>query len=91
MTIIEFKKKEQYTEGVARCMNCHHEWHAVTPFSHYETTDWLECPECGFEKAKLKYPFSIGKEYWACNCGNDLFHISTEFIYCPNCGREQVF
>lgn len=89
--IIKFEKKEPHLEGTALCLSCRHEWEAVVPKAAVLETDWLQCPACHLQKAKFKWPFYFGESNWNCGCGNDLFRISPDFVYCPNCGREQVF
>jgi hypothetical protein len=40
---------------------------------------------------RYKYPFLRGDMQWQCGCGNMLFQVTPDIIYCPNCGKEQVF
>ena len=73
--------------GLARCVCCKHEWHAVAPVG----TLWLECPSCGIHKGTWAYPYDLneGELYRACNCGNELFVVTPDRILCPNCGLNQ--
>jgi hypothetical protein len=68
--------------GDAVCLTCHHEWHAVSKTG----TIWLDCPSCKTAKGRYKFGHQREGAHWACNCGNDLFYIMPECIYCPNCG-----
>ena len=69
--------------GETRCLACGHEWVAVAPVG----TVFLECPSCSLVKGMLKYPCEREGEHWECNCGNSLFHITPDGVYCPNCGE----
>lgn len=92
MSVIPFQKKEKHVEGPAICLDCKHEWEAVIPQDSIESAlDWLECPNCHLHKGRFKYKFTAGPDIWICACGNDLFQITSECVYCPNCGQEQVF
>lgn len=90
--VVSFPSKKDttiYQSGTALCISCKHEWQARAP----EGTDWLECPCCGCWKGKFKYPVYRQPEipYWRCGCNNDLFYINPDGVYCPNCGKVQVF
>ncbi len=91
MSVIEFKKKEEKEPeevtitGKARCILCKYEWVAVAPAG----TVWLDCPECHSMKGIHIFSCVRKEEHWTCNCGNDLFHITKEGTYCPNCGTWQ--
>lgn len=83
---LQRKEPEQPTlAGEARCLTCRHEWVAVAPVG----TTWLECPECKCVKGVLKYKCLRDAPLWTCACGNDLFHVTAEGVYCPNCGNWQ--
>ena len=74
--------------GLVHCMNCKAQWKARAPAD----TNVLECPECGLMRGTWYMPFmNVSREHWACECGNDLFRITADEIYCPNCGKEQEF
>lgn len=65
-------------------MSCGHKWQAVA-----ETlVDWLECPGCHLVKGRFKYPHEHSEDHWQCGCGNDLFHVTVNRAYCPNCGNQ---
>jgi len=77
-----------HISGVAMCLDCKNEWAAVAP--HLDGFPiWLECPKCGLIRGRFKYQHERFGEQWSCGCGNDLFHIKPEGIYCPNCGTWQ--
>lgn len=89
-TIIAFKPKEDdqaepYMTGPARCLACEYEWTAVVPVG----VVGLECPKCGIMKGFLRYPVERQELEWTCNCGNRLFRITPDGIYCPHCGDWQ--
>jgi DNA-directed RNA polymerase subunit RPC12/RpoP len=71
----------QHLSGVARCLDCGHEWPAAAPLG----TTWLECPECHNKKGAFKYPV-IHDSTWLCNCGNQLFYLTPDGAQCPRCG-----
>ena len=93
MTVIEFKKhkedNEPHNRGLARCLDCKHEWEAI---AHCDVV-WLECPKCSLEKGHFIGPHTLpeGSMKWVCNCGNDLFQITREGCFCQNCGELAVF
>ena len=70
--------------GYAICISCKHEWVAVSPAGR----NWLSCPKCWRETGVFKFPFSkVDDLHWTCDCGNDLFNITPDGAYCPNCGQ----
>lgn len=83
-----------FLAGPAMCVICKHEWAAVAPVGTFD----LECPSCGFFKGHFK--FAVDRDVvkdengvnrsctWTCNCGCDLFRITPERIYSPNCGVD---
>lgn len=76
-----------HLEGKARCLDCKHEWTAVAPAG----TEWLECPECHGKKGRFIYHFEPEPfVQWQCNCGNDLFYVTPDGCFCPNCGEWQT-
>lgn len=89
--VVSFEEKklsyQPHLTGEAKCMACRHEWVAVVPDG---TEEPMECPKCGTNKGRFKYPYSVpkGAAMWVCNCGNDLFYkLSTGHLMCPNCGE----
>jgi len=87
--IIDLSKERNdrlpHLSGEARCMLCGKEWVAVAPVG----TPWLECPECHSEKGYMKFHVQRTGSEWICNCGNDLFRVTPDGYYCPNCGTWQ--
>jgi predicted RNA-binding Zn-ribbon protein involved in translation (DUF1610 family) len=71
--------------GTARCISCERQWEAVAPTG----TVWLECPACGLLRGRFVYPCERPDPHWICGCGNELFHMTPDGIYCPNCGEWQ--
>lgn len=88
--VVPLAKKERHLTGICRCINCTHEWVGVIPEGD-DLNMWLECPSCGCHKGRMKGRMEVQAPHWHCNCGNDLFHVTPDWIYCPNCGREQEF
>jgi hypothetical protein len=88
MTVINLQKhkeeKESRNRGVARCLDCKHEWEAI---AHHEAV-WLECPKCSLEKGRFvgSHILAEGTDQWVCRCDNDLFFITPNGCFCPNCG-----
>lgn len=80
-------EREPHSSGLAVCLDCKHEWQAVAPAD----IQWLECPECGLVRGRFKFQFEKDCKHLVCDCGNDLFHVTLEGTYCPNCGVWHVF
>lgn len=77
------RRPDPHSSGFAKCLDCKHEWAAVAPAG----TTWLECPSCGLVRGRFKFQHERpGLAHWECSCGNDLFHVTTDGYYCPNCG-----
>jgi Zn finger protein HypA/HybF involved in hydrogenase expression len=74
-----------HATGQAICLHCQHSWVAIAPVG---TID-LECPECKLPKGAFNYacvpPDDV--KVWECHCGNQLFYITPEGHWCPNCGN----
>ena len=77
-------KTEPYGEGPAKCLACKHEWEAVAPLGQVH----LECPACSTHLGVWRHPFVREEEHWRCRCGNELFSITRNCIYCPACGLK---
>jgi len=84
--VININERRPHLSGEAFCILCKAQWVAVAEVG----TVWLGCPECGAIKGLLRWPCERGGQHWHCNCGNDLFHIAPEGVYCPNCGSWQT-
>lgn len=77
------RRPNPHASGEAFCLDCKHTWAAVAPTG----TIWLECPSCGLVRGRFKYQHeSDTRPHWHCYCGNDLFFITADGCYCPNCG-----
>jgi hypothetical protein len=99
MTVVAFKRPErppqcpeqteQHGTGPAFCVGCGHTWTAVAPTG----TTQLECPACKALKGHWKFEFypSEGQMVRECNCGNQLFYLTTEGHLCANCGIYQRY
>ena len=74
-----------HISGRARCLDCKHEWFAVAPIS----TTWMECPKCSLIRGRFIYQHERDRLHWECKCGCDLFCVTSEGYYCPNCGEWQ--
>jgi len=88
--VIPFKKPEPlepHMHGECVCISCTHQWQGVAPIG----ATWLECPKCHTNLGRFKNYVERGSAVWNCACGNDLFRVAPEGIYCPVCGEEQVF
>lgn len=77
--------EEPHLAGEAICLECRYEWVGVAPVGDI----WLECQRCGTYKGRFKYHSERDGEHWLCNCGNDLFYLMREGLYCPRCGSWQ--
>lgn len=93
--VLEFKPRQpnpdesQFASGQAICIQCKHEWHAMAATGVTQ----LECPNCFTMKGLWKFPFGFkpGTLVRQCNCGNDLFYLTTEGHACANCGIYQSY
>lgn len=81
------EERQPHSTGTAICLDCRHEWEAVAP----DNVLWLECPSCKLVRGRFKYQHEIAEGLeWRCNCGNDLFRVTPDGYYCPNCGEWQT-
>lgn len=80
---------EPHLSGKGHCLNCHHVWVAVAPL---DTVD-LECPECHTMKGVFNYAVTPPDDVdvWTCSCDNQLFYITPEGHWCPNCGQYNSY
>jgi|GEM_PF-1729275 hypothetical protein len=88
------KSQGRSITGKARCLACSHEWeHAVPEGDDGHFDLWHTCPACGLELGRFVYDITEdGKPVWTCGgCGNELFKVTAEHIYCPVCGTIQTF
>ena len=85
--VVNLSEYKPHIQGAARCLDCKHEWQGVAP----EATEWLECPSCSLVRGRFIHPHYRNDSHWQCGCGNDLFQVTVEGTYCPNCGAWQDF
>lgn len=85
--VIQLDEMRPHSSGEVLCLACANEWVAVTPVG----TVWLDCPACKLTRGRYKYAHTREGAHWQCKCGNDLFSVMEQGIYCPNCGGWQVF
>lgn len=72
--------------GPAKCMNCKHEWEAITLKSKIHE---LECPECLHLTGEMIGQF-IPSTLFQCGCGCELFYLTANGYMCPVCGDEKT-
>lgn len=75
--------------GEAFCILCDKEWVATAPVG----TVWLECPDCHVQKGLFAFPAMPpeGTYVRECDCGNQLFILTPDGHFCPNCGQYQLY
>lgn len=79
---------DPHATGGAFCLQCNHEWVAVAPTGETQ----LQCPACKTHKGLFKFPCAPQHEMlWTCRCGNQLFNMTPEGHFCPNCGTYQEY
>ncbi|KZZ72362.1 hypothetical protein A3765_28560 [Oleiphilus sp. HI0130] len=81
--VVNMTKYRPHLSGNARCLQCSHEWVAVTPIG---TTE-LECPECKTLKGVMK-GLVAPQTVWECACGSQLFFIDPQGTMCSMCGSR---
>ena len=79
------QERTPHVSGPARCLACKHEWVAVAPTG----VTWMECPSCSLIRGRFVFPHQRDGLVWKCFCENDLFHVTPDGVYCPNCGQWQ--
>ena len=80
--VVDITKNTPHMHGTGKCLSCKHEWVAVIPIG----TVWMECPACGLQMGRLMQSVHRDGMHWHCICGNDLFKIRPDVIYCACCG-----
>lgn len=83
--IVSFDEYSPHSAGKARCLDCRHEWIAVNRTGGR----WIECPKCTLFRGRFVGQHERDDPAWHCQCNNDLFYVTPEGIYCPNCGEWQ--
>lgn len=81
------EERKPHLSGFCRCLACKHQWVGVAPVG----VVWLECPSCSLERGRFISQAERNEPHWHCHCGNDLFFVSMQGPYCPNCGTAQKF
>jgi Zn finger protein HypA/HybF involved in hydrogenase expression len=82
--VINLDEARPHLSGKARCLDCKHEWEAVAPLG----ATWLQCPGCSLFRGRFIGEILRDKLlHYTCNCGNDLFYVTLDGTYCPNCGE----
>jgi len=86
MTVISLQAAREdrtpHLSGMVRCLACRVKWAAVAPAG----TVWMECPACSLERGRFIESARKAGAHWYCHCGCDLFHVTPNGYYCPNCG-----
>lgn len=90
--IIEFPKPKKpgdpvVMSGNVKCLACRYEWIGEAPIG----TKILECPACKLNRGHWVGDIHRDGPHWHCGCGNDLFYIQRDEIYCASCGKFQRF
>jgi DNA-directed RNA polymerase subunit RPC12/RpoP len=82
-------KREPHVAGEAYCMACDHRWTGVWPMGVTE----LECPNCKSMKGRSTFEIAPQADalVYECACGNQLYHILSDRIHCPNCGQQTSY
>lgn len=86
-------KNNKYNDNIpwvtnkAMCLACGYEWSAVAEAG----VDVLKCPNCGLKKGYMESDFAPNCEILECNCGCQLFLVTRNGIFCPNCGEQETF
>jgi hypothetical protein len=77
-------RRQPHGTGEAKCSGCQYEWTAVVPVGVVD----LECPKCLTMKGRLVFPYELadGTLERRCVCQNNLFKLTPEGYFCPNCG-----
>lgn len=81
------EKPTPHFDGPAVCLACKHEWHAAIPVG--EDPCKMTCPACNAERGTFATHIETKGQHWHCACGNHLFAITAEGVYCPCCATWQ--
>jgi hypothetical protein len=80
--LINIADHKPHLSGIAKCLQCGHEWEAVAPVG---SASCLECENCHTYKGVMKGLASPDVMYM-CNCGNDVFYVGPDGPMCCLCG-----
>ena len=83
--LISIKSRLPHLSGKTVCLVCGDKGIAIAPIGDV----FMKCDKCGTQKKVFKFSCERDSEHWICNCGNNLFMITPDGIYCPNCGIWQ--
>lgn len=74
--------------GPAKCLRCWHLWDATTRTGN---VDELECPHChALAGIMMRLTRPPDRELIrTCGCGNQLFYVGMQSIWCLSCGRAE--
>lgn len=84
--VINLADKRPHLAGKAKCLDCKHMWMAIAPIG----TLWLECPNCGLMRGRVYADVQRDGLHWHCKCGFEVFYVTPDGYYCPNCGAWQT-
>lgn len=84
MTIHSILENKPHIAGAAKCLDCAYEWVAVSPAG---TVD-IECPKCETLRGVYYTPIPPDESecIFTCDCKNDVFFVSPDYISCSKCG-----
>lgn len=89
--IIQFEEhqKKTHISGPVRCLQCGHEWMAVTEAG---IATGFECPKCGLERGCLltMIEYKDAEDVWHCDCGCSAMFLTRFTVHCMGCGTEQI-
>jgi Zn finger protein HypA/HybF involved in hydrogenase expression len=72
--------------NVCRCIDCQHEFTVAQEVGQM----WYDCPSCKAHKGHLVFDYVRPGPHIKCECGNTMFRVSMEAVYCPNCGTDLI-
>jgi hypothetical protein len=80
------EERSPHLSGEARCLQCGHEWAAVSPVG----TTVLECPSCRLPKGVFRGLVTPNSPtIWICHCKCDTFWLTPQGAFCQLCGDVQ--
>lgn len=84
--LIQLEDHKPHYSGLARCLQCKHEWMAVAP----AVSAYLQCPKCDLHHGVYVGLHHRSEPHWNCKCGNGLFAVTPNGAYCPHCDTDQA-